>query len=377
MSTDFVRASERSECYAYRDFAAGEQVFISYSLRPNSEFFLHDGFVYPENVNDSLKLMLGVSRSDPLFEKRSSLLDKLALPISGEFLLMAKPRPIHGGLLAFLRVFCMSEEHLDKWLESDQRLDLNYPDRAVDPGVDSKVWTFLMTRIKLLFAAYPTTLEVSHRYSLVSGLICGGMNQKVSKVEAENTPQKSVYRDLVFKFLIIGDYGVGKTAVVRRYAEGKFSSNYKITIGADFSIKTLQWDKTTKWLTELREKVVCDNGCQVPVVLLANKWDIEEPCVSSETITKFCQDHNVNAWFKTSAKDNLNIGTKLFHFFFCYVGFRFLPTNRMPILVGQQFCCQNSPELNIILALLSLFQVKCLWFLPSLTHQLNTKINFI
>ncbi|KAG8042500.1 hypothetical protein G9C98_005134 [Cotesia typhae] len=42
-------------------------------------------------------------------------------------------------------------------------------------------------------------------------------------------------KELLFKFLIIGDYGVGK-----------FSSNYKITIGADFAIKSLDWDPHTK-----------------------------------------------------------------------------------------------------------------------------------
>lgn len=30
------------------------------------------------------------------------------------------------------------------------------------------------------------------------------------------------------------------------YFSGKFSSNYKITIGADFAIKTLDWDPHTK-----------------------------------------------------------------------------------------------------------------------------------
>ena len=32
---------------------------------------------------------------------------------------------------------------------------------------------------------------------------------------------------------------------------GHFSSNYKITIGADFSVKTLQWDQETKLTIQL------------------------------------------------------------------------------------------------------------------------------
>ncbi|KFM64996.1 Ras-related protein Rab-32B, partial [Stegodyphus mimosarum] len=52
-------------------------------------------------------------------------------------------------------------------------------------------------------------------------------------------------KELMFKFLVVGDYGVGKTAIIRRYTEGTFTQNYKITIGVDFAIKSLQWDENT------------------------------------------------------------------------------------------------------------------------------------
>lgn len=160
------------------------------------------------------------------------------------------------------------------------------------------------------------------------------------------------HKELLFKFLVIGDYGVGKTALVRRYTEGKFTSNYKITIGADFAIKTLDWDSYTKinlqlwdvagnerfgyttrvyykyavatalvfdisrvatfhsmkkWLTDLREKVALPDGSRIPVVLLANKCDIPHSAVSPEQIAKFCKDNNIGAWFLTSAKENTNV----------------------------------------------------------------------
>ncbi|XP_067012077.1 ras-related protein Rab-32 isoform X2 [Anabrus simplex] len=140
-------------------------------------------------------------------------------------------------------------------------------------------------------------------------------------------------REMLFKFLVIGDYGVGKTAIVRRYTEGKFSSNYKITIGADFAIKSLQWDGNTKinlqlwvaaaivfdvsrlatfqsipkWLNDLREKVTLHDGCPIPIVLLANKCDIHGTSVPHDLITKFCKENGIAAWFLTSAKENVNI----------------------------------------------------------------------
>jgi GTPase SAR1 family protein len=40
-----------------------------------------------------------------------------------------------------------------------------------------------------------------------------------------------------FPVLFIGDFSVGKTSLIRRYTEGFFSQNYKLTIGVDFAVK--------------------------------------------------------------------------------------------------------------------------------------------
>jgi len=46
--------------------------------------------------------------------------------------------------------------------------------------------------------------------------------------------------DYLFKIVLIGDAGVGKTSIVRRYTDGVFTSAGIPTIGVDFCIKTLQ-----------------------------------------------------------------------------------------------------------------------------------------
>ena len=46
--------------------------------------------------------------------------------------------------------------------------------------------------------------------------------------------------DYLFKIVLIGDAGVGKTSIVRRYTDGIFTSAGIPTIGVDFCIKTLQ-----------------------------------------------------------------------------------------------------------------------------------------
>ncbi|TFF99620.1 MAG: GTP-binding protein [Promethearchaeota archaeon] len=46
---------------------------------------------------------------------------------------------------------------------------------------------------------------------------------------------------LKFKLCVFGDGGVGKTTLVNRYLTGLFKSEYKVTIGADFFMKKLNY----------------------------------------------------------------------------------------------------------------------------------------
>ncbi|KAB0799298.1 hypothetical protein PPYR_07178 [Photinus pyralis] len=158
-------------------------------------------------------------------------------------------------------------------------------------------------------------------------------------------------KEILLKVVVIGDFGVGKTAIIKRCTEGVYSSLYKVTIGADFAIKTFVWDDNTritlqmwdisgherfgsltsvyyryasaaaivfdltrpetftsveKWLLDLRGKVELPNGQPLPIILLANKGDICLPIIPAH-ISQFCIQHNIQAWFITSAKENTNI----------------------------------------------------------------------
>ena len=48
--------------------------------------------------------------------------------------------------------------------------------------------------------------------------------------------------DYVFKIVAVGMGGVGKTSLIRRFATGKFESNYLMTLGVDFTTKSLDVD---------------------------------------------------------------------------------------------------------------------------------------
>ncbi|CAF1457671.1 unnamed protein product [Rotaria sp. Silwood1] len=67
--------------------------------------------------------------------------------------------------------------------------------------------------------------------------------------------------DYLFKILIIGDSGVGKTAILQRFAQNYFSSEYFVTIGVDFQIRTVNVDskrcKLQVWDTAGQDRFKC------------------------------------------------------------------------------------------------------------------------
>ncbi|KAL7677716.1 hypothetical protein ACOME3_003954 [Neoechinorhynchus agilis] len=48
--------------------------------------------------------------------------------------------------------------------------------------------------------------------------------------------------DYLFKLLLIGDSGVGKTCVLNRFVDATFSTTFISTIGIDFKIRTIELD---------------------------------------------------------------------------------------------------------------------------------------
>lgn len=48
--------------------------------------------------------------------------------------------------------------------------------------------------------------------------------------------------DYLFKILIIGDSGVGKSCLLLRFANDRFEHSFLTTIGVDFNIKTIEMD---------------------------------------------------------------------------------------------------------------------------------------
>jgi len=99
--------------------------------------------------------------------------------------------------------------------------------------------------------------------------------------------------DYLFKILIIGDQGVGKTALLSRFTRDEFNQNYCGTIGIEFATKTINIDgkaiKLQIWDTAGHERfrsITSAYYAKTQGVLLCYE------CTNRETFD------NVSKWFK-------------------------------------------------------------------------------
>ncbi|KAM7054563.1 LOW QUALITY PROTEIN: actin-histidine N-methyltransferase-like [Molossus nigricans] len=162
ITTGYNLEDDRCECVALQDFRAREQIYIFYGTRSNAEFVIHSGFSFDNNSHDRVKIKLGVSKSDRLYAMKAEVLARAGIPTSSVFALHFAEPPISAQLLAFLRVFCMTEDELKAHLLGDNAIDrvftLGNSESPVS-GNEVKLWTFLEDRASLLLKTYKTTSE--------------------------------------------------------------------------------------------------------------------------------------------------------------------------------------------------------------------------
>lgn len=162
LTTDFSLEKEALQCYAMQDYQKGDQIFIFYGKRPNSEFFIHNAFVDENNEFDSVAIKLGISKNDPLAEKKAVLLQQLQINPNDTFHLTKNQQPLTNELLAFIRVFAMEDGDLTAYLDTknmETHCDLLSIDCVLSDALKLRSWKFLQVRLSLLLKAYPSTLQ--------------------------------------------------------------------------------------------------------------------------------------------------------------------------------------------------------------------------
>ena len=147
--------------------------------------------------------------------------------------------------------------------------------------------------------------------------------------------------NVTFKILTIGESGVGKTCILRRFVENKFLKNHLATIGIDFKTKTLTindqeiklkiWDtagqerfrnittqyykgadgivlvydvtddasyeKIRDWMDQILSNTQRD---EIGLVLLGNKCDMEPRIITEEQGNQLADELKIS-YFETSA----------------------------------------------------------------------------
>uniref|UniRef100_A0A3P8TDN8 protein-histidine N-methyltransferase n=1 Tax=Amphiprion percula TaxID=161767 RepID=A0A3P8TDN8_AMPPE len=163
ITTGYNLEDDRCECVALQDYKENEQIYIFYGTRSNAEFVIHNGFFFQDNAHDRVKIKLGVSKSERLYAMKAEVLARAGIPASCIFALHCSEPPISAQLLAFLRVFCMTEEELKDYLLGDRVINkiftLGNSEFPVSWDNEIKLWTFLETRAALLLKTYKTTSE--------------------------------------------------------------------------------------------------------------------------------------------------------------------------------------------------------------------------
>ncbi|MCP4764090.1 MAG: GTP-binding protein [archaeon] len=157
-------------------------------------------------------------------------------------------------------------------------------------------------------------------------------------------------KKFLYKIIIAGSGGCGKTTLLNRFTTGNFTSGTKMTIGVDFAVHyldlpegniTLQiWDfggesrfrtmlpsfclgasgcllifdlmrpttffELNEWIQILR-----DNTANIPILLLGSKYDLitipEDLSIEVESIKKFIIEHKLSGYLNLSSKSGLNV----------------------------------------------------------------------
>ena len=153
--------------------------------------------------------------------------------------------------------------------------------------------------------------------------------------------------DYIYKILIIGDSGVGKSSILLNFTKNIFTDSFISTIGVDFKVKTISiedkivklqiWDTAGQerfktitssyyrgghgviivfdltnrnsfenvsiWLNEIKSF----NGNDIPKLLVGNKSDLKEEREVSKTEIEEFIEQNELSYLETSSKDSINI----------------------------------------------------------------------
>lgn len=178
--------------------------------------------------------------------------------------------------------------------------------------------------------------------------------------------------EVAIKVVIVGNGGVGKSSMIQRYCKGRFTKDYKKTIGVDFlerqitvdedEVRIMLWDTagqeefndlTREYykgaqavvlafstidrdsflaIRQWKEKVSAEVG-SVPMVLIQNKIDlVDQAEITADESESLAKKLNLK-FYRTSVKDDLNVSDV----------FRYLAAKYLKQLAKEEGCEELVP----------------------------------
>ncbi|KAK4745236.1 hypothetical protein SAY87_011548 [Trapa incisa] len=220
-------------------------------------------------------------------------------------------------------------------------------------SIKTKWFTACMTVISSSAHLWLSLLSHMNPASLFLDLVSHSCKNSIAfsllddRLPSFDQPAIALCSDYLFKLLLIGDSGVGKSCLLLRFADDSYLESYISTIGVDFKIRTVEQDgKTIKlqiwdtagqerfrtitssyyrgahgiivvydvtdqesfnnvkqWLSEI-DRYASDN---VNKLLVGNKCDLTaQKVVSYETAKAFADEIGI-PFLETSAKNSTNV----------------------------------------------------------------------
>eukprot|EP00792_Barthelona_sp_PAP020_P005985 TRINITY_DN2873_c0_g1_i1.p1 TRINITY_DN2873_c0_g1~~TRINITY_DN2873_c0_g1_i1.p1 ORF type:complete len:224 (+),score=56.36 TRINITY_DN2873_c0_g1_i1:44-673(+) len=159
-------------------------------------------------------------------------------------------------------------------------------------------------------------------------------------------------KKFLLKVILLGEPGVGKTALMTQFCTKRFSAQYRATLGAEFLSRDIEiddrrvslqiwdtagherfqslgsvffrgadacilvfdvtnktsFDKLTNWHHQFSVQAISSEPDTFPFIVIGNKCDkeVDERTVTPHEAKRWCT-HNGFEYFETSAKENTNV----------------------------------------------------------------------
>jgi len=144
-------ATEKLTLKADKSVKAGEEVFVSFGEKCNSELVDYYGFLIEDNENDCVHIEFELLKSDPLFNHKNIIYRIHNFQPS-------KLKLLRGGYTQEVLLAARAVTLIPNTISSDMLLH-GVPDESLGPVSDYVIADFMLKLIRTMYTSYPSSTE--------------------------------------------------------------------------------------------------------------------------------------------------------------------------------------------------------------------------